>query len=80
MEFPCRFGRSTHKSAEAALSATNASQAEDIPEYPHPDRSHAQSVDGTVGSPDTSTLHSRFTEETQTNLNILKTTKYTLQL
>lgn len=47
MEFPWCLGRSTYKSAKAALSATHASQAENVPEYSHSNRSHPQSVDGT---------------------------------
>lgn len=39
---------STHKGAEAALSAAHASQSENVPENSHADGSHAQSVDSTV--------------------------------
>lgn len=46
---------STHKGAEAALSAAHASQSENVPENSHADRSHAQSVDSAVDSQDKET-------------------------
>lgn len=38
----------THKSAEAAVSATHASKSKNVPENRHPDGGHPQSVDSTT--------------------------------
>lgn len=77
---------STHKGAEAALSAAHASQSENVPENSHADRSHAQSVDSAVDSQDTKKLKpslsfsdKRYTTYFScTKLNVLTTTKYAL--